>query len=300
VDVVVTGSHGLIGSALVPALEAAGHYARRLVRDGAGNDEALHWDPKRGTIEADRLEGVDAVVHLAGAGIGDRRWTDERKRTILHSRTEGTGLLARTLANLRRRPHVLVSASAVGYYGDRGDEELTEGSAPGDDFLARVCIEWEAATRPAAAAGIRVVTIRTGVVLAGHGGVLKRMLTPFRVGLGGRFGSGRQYMSWIALDDEVGAINHVLEDERLSGPVNLTAPSPVTNAEFTKTLGRVLHRPTVIPTPLPPLKLVYGSELVQHLLVEGQRVLPKRLDESGYRFGQATLEDALRATLDRH
>jgi uncharacterized protein (TIGR01777 family) len=300
VDVAVTGSHGFIGSALLLALTRAGHRPVRLVRSTPAGDDELGWDPDAGTIDAAGLEGIGGVVHLAGVGIGDQRWTDARKRLILESRTKGTSLLARTLATLDRRPTVLVSASAVGYYGDRGNEPLDEQSPPGDDFLARVCVEWEASTAPAAEAGIRVVRTRSGVVLGRDGGVLPRLLLPFRLGLGGRIASGRQYMSWISIDDQVGAIVHALTEDRITGPVNLTGPDPVRNAEFAKTLGRVLHRPAVIPTPLLPLRLRYGSELVQHLLVEGQRVLPKRLEEAGYRFAHPTLEEALRAVVDRH
>jgi uncharacterized protein len=300
VDVAVTGSHGFVASALVPALAGAGHRVVRLVRSQPVGADELGWDPDAGTIDTAGLEGVDAVVHLAGAGIGDRRWTDARKRLILESRTKGTGLLARALAALTHRPSVLVSASAIGYYGDRGDEPLDEQSPPGSDFVARVCMQWEAATTPAAEAGVRVVTTRSGIILGRHGGVFPRMLLPFRLGLGGRFASGRQYMSWISIDDEVGAMLHAMSHDAVSGPVNVTGPVPVTNAEFTKTLGRVVHRPTVIPTPLLPLKVRYGGELVQHLLVEGQRVLPKRLEETGYQFAHPTLEEALRAAVDRH
>jgi uncharacterized protein len=300
VDVAVTGSHGFVASALVPALAGAGHRVVRLVRGQPVGGDELGWDPDAGTIDTAGLEGVDAVVHLAGAGIGDKRWTAPRKRLILESRTKGTGLLARTLAALTHPPSVLVSASAIGYYGDRGDEPLDEQSPPGNDFVARVCVQWEAATTPAAEAGIRVVTTRSGIILGRGGGVFPRMLLPFRLGLGGRFASGRQYMSWISIDDEVGAMLHALTRDAVRGPVNVTGPAPVTNAEFTKTLGRVVHRPTVIPTPLLPLKARYGGELVQHLLVEGQRVLPKRLEETGYQFAHQILEEALRAAVDRH
>jgi uncharacterized protein len=300
VDVAVTGSHGFVGSALVPALRRAGHRVVRLVRGQPKSADELGWDPEAGTVDAAGLEGIGGVVHLAGAGIGDKRWTDARKRLILESRTKGTTLLARTLAQLARPPSVLVSASATGYYGDRGDEPLDEQSAPGNDFVAGVCVQWEAATAPAADAGIRVARTRSGIILGREGGVFPRMLLPFRLGLGGRMGSGRQYMSWISIDDEVRAILHALAQERVAGPVNLTGPRPVTNAEFTKTLGRVLHRPTAIPTPLLPLRALYGSELVQHLLVEGQRVLPKQLEQTGYEFAHPTLEEALRAVVDRH
>jgi len=297
VDVVVTGSHGLIGSALMPRLRADGHRVVRLVRSAPEGSDDVAWDPDAGTIDAAALEGVDAVVHLAGAGIGDKKWTAERKRLILESRTRGTDLLVRTLAGLRDRPSVLVSGSAVGYYGNRGADVLTEQAPPGDDFPAQVCVAWEAATIPAAEAGIRVATIRTGIVLAAHGGALQRMLLPFKLGLGGRIGSGEQYMSWIALDDHVGAIRHVLATESVSGPVNLAAPNPATNAEFTRALGGAVHRPTVLPTPLFPLKAVYGGELVQHLLVDGQRVVPRVLETSGFEFRYPELDDALRAVL---
>ena len=299
-DVAVTGSHGFIGSALLPALTSEGHRPVRVVRSRAAGDDELGWDPESGTIDAAGLEGIGAVVHLAGAGIGDKRWTDARKRLILESRTKGTGLLARTLAGLKHPPSTLVSASAIGYYGNRGDEPLDEQSAPGTDFVARVCVQWEGAAAPAADAGIRVARVRNGVVLGRGGGVLPRLLLPFRLGLGGRTASGRQYMSWISIDDEVRAIVHALTRDGVAGPVNLTGPAPVTNDEFTKTLGRVVRRPTVIPTPLLPVRARYGSELVQHLLVEGQRVLPKRLEATGYAFGHPTLEDALRAVVDRH
>ncbi|HEY5013534.1 MAG TPA: TIGR01777 family oxidoreductase [Acidimicrobiia bacterium] len=294
--VLVTGSTGFIGSALVSALEQRGDKVVRLGR-GGGAAGGPTWDPKAGTISTVAFDGVDAVVHLAGEGIGEKKWTPEQKRRILESRTKGTALLARTLADLPSKPAVLVSGSAIGYYGDRGDETLDETSTSGDDFLAGVCREWEAAAQPAADAGIRVVTTRTGIVLAPQGGVLKRLLTPFRFGLGGRVGSGRQWMSWIAMDDVVGAILHALDHDTLRGPVNLTAPNPVTNAELTKKLGAAVHRPTVLPTPLLPLKLVYGSELVAALLVGGQRVLPRRLTDDGYVFARPELAGALRSLL---
>jgi uncharacterized protein (TIGR01777 family) len=297
VDVLVTGAHGLIGSALLPRLRADGHRVLRLVRGEPEGSDDVRWDPPAGTIDAAALEGVDAVVHLAGAGIGDKMWSTARKQAILDSRRDGTDLLARTLAALDRKPRVLLSGSAVGYYGDGGDAELTETAPPGDDFPASVCTAWEAATAPAEEAGIRVVHLRTGVVLAAHGGALRRMLVPFRLGLGGRIGSGDQYLSWVALDDHVGALCHLLSDESVRGPVNVTAPNPATNREFTHALGVALHRPTIVPTPLLPLKLVYGSELVDRLLVVGQRALPCVLEASGYRFAHPQLDDALRAVL---
>jgi uncharacterized protein (TIGR01777 family) len=300
VDVAVTGSHGLVGSALVPALAQAGHRAVRIVRGTPAGRDELAWDPRAGVLDAAALDRVGAVVHLAGAGIGDKRWTPERKRLILESRTQGTELLARTLAGLAHKPAVLISASGVDYYGPHGDEELTEESRPGAGFLADVCRRWEDATRPAKDAGIRVVRIRTGPVLSAAGGLLGRLLLPFRMGLGGRVGSGSQYMSWIALDDHIAAILRHLADDESAGVYNHTAPNPVTNREFTETLGSVLRRPTRIPTPILPLKLRYGSELVDELLLTGQRVLPTRLEEAGYRFAHPTLEEALRAAVDRH
>jgi uncharacterized protein len=297
VNVLVTGSHGLIGSALIPKLRADGARVLRLVRAEPEGSDDVRWDPVAGTIDAAGLEGVDAVVHLAGAGIGDKKWTAARKQLILESRTLATDLLARTLAGLARPPGVLVSGSAVGYYGNRGDAVLTEESSPGDDFAARVCVDWEAATAPASEAGIRVVTIRTGIVLAAHGGALHRMLLPFKLGLGGRIGSGEQYLSWIGLDDHVDAVRHLLATTSVSGPVNLTAPNPVTNLEFTHALGGALHRPTLVPTPLFPLRALYGRELVQHLLVEGQRVVPRVLETSGFAFTSPQIDAALRTVL---
>jgi uncharacterized protein (TIGR01777 family) len=297
VDVLVTGAHGLIGTALIPRLRADGHRVVRLVRGEPEGADDVRWDPAAGTIDAAGLEGVDAVVHLAGAGIGDKKWTPARKQLILESRTQGTDLLARTLAGLARRPQVLLSGSAVGYYGDGGDTLLTEDSPPGDDFPARVCTAWEAATAPAEEAGIRVVHLRTGIVLAAHGGALQRLLLPFKLGLGGRVGSGDQYMSWITLDDHVGAMRHLLTADSVRGAANLTAPNPVTNADFTRALGAALHRPTVLPTPLLAIKAVYGAELVDRLLVIGQRVAPRALEQTGYEFAQAQLDDALRAML---
>lgn len=301
-EIAVTGSSGLIGTALLAALRRAGHRAIPVVRPrSTPAGDSVQWDPERGAIDAAGFEGLDAVVHLAGTGIGDKRWTPEQKRRVLESRTGPTALLAQTLAGLAKTPSVLVSGSAVGWYGNRGAEVLTEASGPPaePDFLSEVCRQWEASTAPAEAAGIRTVHLRTGIVLAPEGGVLKRLLTPFKLGLGGRTGTGDQYMSWVALDDEIGAIVHAITNAQLSGPVNATAPTPVTNSELTATLGRVLKRPTKLPTPVPALKLVYGSELVQHLLLEGQRVMPQRLEASGYEFARPDLAFALRTMLGK-
>ncbi|MDQ6927473.1 MAG: TIGR01777 family oxidoreductase [Actinomycetota bacterium] len=279
--VAITGSHGLIGTALIEALEADGDEITRL---------------PRGDVNAGTLEGQDAVVNLAGAGIGDHRWTDEYKAKVLASRVKGTTTLARALAGLARPPQVLASGSAVGYYGDRGDAELTEASGPGSGFLSEVVQQWETAAAPATDAGIRVVNLRSGVVLTRRGGALKKQLLPFKLGLGGRLGGGKQYLSWISLDDEVGAIRHVLTNESVRGPVNLSAPTPVTNAEFTKTLGATLRRPAVIPVPTLALDLLFGRQMVREMLLSGQRVLPAVLQAHGYEFRHPVLADALRAS----
>lgn len=296
-DVAITGASGLIGSALTEALRAAGHRPIAITRATPGPD-AIGWDPSAGAIDAGGLEGLDAVVHLAGAGVGDHRWTDAYKREIKESRQQGTTLLATTLAGLDHPPAVLVSGSAIGYYGDRGDQELTESSGSGTGFLPEVCIVWEAATKPAEDAGIRVARIRTGIVLTPRGGALRKQLPLFRFGLGGRFGDGRQWQSWISLDDEVGAIVHLL-DADVAGPVNLTAPNPVRNAEFTTTLGAVMGRPTFLPTPSFGPRLVLGKELAQALLHDSARVMPSALLASGYEFAQPDLEGALRTMLGK-
>jgi hypothetical protein len=299
VDVVISGAHGLIGAALWTSLRADGHRVLRLRRGGVTEDDEIGWDPLAGRIDAPALEGVDAVVHLAGEGIGEQRWTDEQKQRIRDSRVRGTAVLAAAVASREHKPHVFVSASAIGYYGNRGDEVLTEESSSGDDFLAEVCRAWEAETQPAVDAGVRTVKIRTGIVLAAEAGVLPRLLLPFKLGLGGKQGSGKQWMSWITLDDEVAAIRAAIDDERFRGPVNLTAPNPVTNHEFAQTLGRVLHRPAVLPTPMLPLKLRFGPELVETLLLVSQRVVPAELEANGFAFRFPVLEPALEAIL-RH
>jgi uncharacterized protein (TIGR01777 family) len=295
-DVAITGASGLIGTALADALRARGD---RVVTVGRRSGADVRWDPMAGTIDGDGLEGVDAVVHLAGESLGERKWTPEQKERILESRVRGTQLLATTIAELASRPAVLISGSAVGFYGDRGDEILTEASPPPPpgNFLSDVCVAWETATAGAESAGIRTAHLRTGIVLSKEGGALARMLTPFKLGLGGRLGSGRQYMSWVSIDDEVGAILHAIDTDTIRGPLDVTGPAPVTNSEFTKALGAAVHRPTLLPTPLAPLKVIYGAELVQRVLVEGQRVLPAALEASGYAFRHPTLEAALDAVL---
>ncbi len=294
--VAVTGGGGLVGRALVCLLRGGGHQVVRLVRNP--REPGILWDPERGLLDPKALEGVDAVVHLAGEPIFGLRWTEEKKRRILESRQRGTELLARTLAALERPPRVWVSASAVGYYGPRGAEILTEESPPGEGFLALVCRLWEEATRPAQERGIRVVHLRTGVVLSPAGGALGTLLLPFQVGVGGRLGSGRQYLSWIDLDDETGLIYHALASPGLEGPVNAVAPHPVSNAAFTDTLGRVLGRPTLVPVPAAAVRALFG-EMGQALLLEGQRVLPRRAEGSGFRFRYPALEDSLRFQLGR-
>ena len=296
-DVAISGASGLLGKALAASLVADGHHVLRFVRGGITSGDEIGWDPEGGRIDAPALEGIDAIVHLAGEGIGERRWTPDQKRRIKESRTTGTAVLAAAVGSRERKPRVLVSASAVGYYGDRGDEILTEDSAPGDGFLADVCTAWEAETKPAADAGVRTVVLRTGIVLAKDGGALQKMLLPFRLGVGGKQGSGKQWMSWIALDDHVAAMRAAIDDERLRGPVNLTASNPVTNADFAHALGRVLNRPTVLPTPMLPLKLRYGGELVESLLLAGQRVRPARLEAISFPFRYPVLQPALEAIL---
>lgn len=295
-DVAVTGSSGFLGTALVGALRAGGNRVRRIVRHRPTGDDEVGWDPQAGTIDAAGLAGVDAVVHLAGESIGGRRWSDEQKRRIRQSRTLGTTLVAETVAGLDPRPRVLLSASGMNYYGDRGDEEVTETSPPGDDFLAEVCVAWEAAAQPAADAGVRTALLRTGLVLDPGAGALARMLPLFKFGLGGRFGSGRQWWSWIALEDHIGAMVHLLTAD-VSGPVNLTAPEPVTNAEFSRTLGRVLHRPAILPIPRLGPRLLVGTELADTLLFTSLRVRPEVLSTTGYAFRHSTLEPALQAAM---
>jgi uncharacterized protein len=292
-DIAVTGSSGLIGTALTRALEADGHRVLPVVRSGRA-DGTISWDPAAGTIDAAALEGLDAVVHLAGEGIASGPWTAKQRGRIHDSRAHGTRLLADTLADLARPPAVLVSGSAIGYYGSRGDEVLTESSSPGDGFLPDVCVAWEAATAPAATAGIRTVHVRTGIVLDPAGGSLGKQLLAFRLGLGARAGNGRQWLSWISLADEVAAIRHALDHPTLDGPVNLTAPNPVTNAEFTEEVAAALHRPAFLVIPRATRRLPFWvGPLVDSLLFDSARVRPDALLASDFEFAHPELVPAL-------
>lgn len=298
--IAVTGATGLVGRALVPFLTGAGHSVVRLVRHGnasAGDGRVtdVPWDPARGTLDAAALEGVDAVVHLAGEPVSER-WSTEHKRAIRDSRVQGTTLLATTLARLTRRPRVLVSASAIGIYGDGHDRVLTEDTPPARDFLGTVAQEWEGATAPAAAAGIRVAIARFGMILAPHGGALGKLLPVFRMGGGGKIGSGTQWMSWIALTDVLRALDHLILTDSARGAFNIVAPAPVTNAEFSDVLGHVLHRPALMTVPPFALKLMYG-EMAEAILLAGQRASSARLEASGFAFAFPTLEAALRHEL---
>jgi len=296
VKIAITGSSGFIGTALVRALEARGDEIVRLVREGPAGPGRVLWDPERSELESQGLAGVEAAVNLAGEPIAKRRWTARQKARIVNGRVRGTEALARSLAVLSPRPRVLVSASAMGFYGERGDEILTEGSASGTGFLPSVCRRWEEATSSAHDAGIRVVHLRTGLVLDPSGSLLKRVLLPFRFGLGGRLGDGTQWMSWVTRADHVGAILHLLDRDAASGPFNITAPNPVRNAEFTRTLARVLHRPAVFPIPRALIAIPYGRELANDLL-SSTRMASQKLEASGYRFEATELEPVLRAML---
>lgn len=295
--ILISGATGLIGTALSTRLSADGHTVLRLVRRDAKSGE-FTWDPAAGKLDPAAFDGCDAVINLSGAGIGDKRWTDDYKAELVSSRIQTTELLASTIAALDIMPSVFLSGSAVGWYGDRGDERLDELSVPGSDFLSDLCQQWEAATLVAEKAGVRTVHLRTGVVLSASGGALKKQLPLFKLGLGGRFGNGHQWQSWISIDDEVGAIAHLLSAD-VCGPVNLTAPEPVTNTEFTSTLAKVLHRPALLPVPMFAPKIMLGGELVESLLLASQRVLPTALQRSAYEFRHPTLEAALRAILER-
>lgn len=297
--VAVSGASGLVGSALMAALASAGHQPIPMVRkqktDGGAS---ISWNPDAGFVDAQALEGVDAIIHLAGEGIADGRWSTARKARIRDSRVVGTRLLCDTLAQMANPPKHFLCASAIGFYGSRGEETLTEQSAPGTGFLADVCREWEQATESARAKGLRVANLRFGVILSPKGGALAKMLTPFKMGVGGVIGSGTQYFSWITLDDIIAATLHVLAHPEVTGPVNFTAPHPVNNREFTKTLGKVLGRPTIFSMPAFAARLAFG-EMANEMLLGGQKVIPARLEESGYPFQHRELEPALRFLLGK-
>lgn len=290
--VTLTGASGLIGTALGESLRADGHEVIRLVRRKPTAADELRWDPHRGTVDPAAVDGVDAVVHLAGVGIGDRRWTDDHKQKVLTSRTGGTTAISEAIANAPNRPPVLISASAVGWYGDTGAREVDESEPAGNDFLAQLCQAWEDATAPAAAAGTRVARVRSGLVLSRSGGMMSRIRPLFALGLGGKLGSGGQYWPWVSLPDEVAAIRYLIEHE-VSGPVNATGPDPVTNAEFTRTLGRLLGRPTLLSVPGFALRLALG-EFAQVGVLGGQRAMPRVLTDAGFTFTHRSVEDALR------
>ncbi|MEO1062016.1 MAG: TIGR01777 family oxidoreductase [Actinomycetota bacterium] len=296
--VAITGSSGLIGTALTESLRTDGHQVTRFVRSASGADDTARWDPAAGEIDTDALAAADAVVHLAGVGIADQRWSDAHKQAVLDSRTDGTTTLARALADLTDGPKVLLSGSAIGYYGQTGDDAVDETAPAGSDYLADVCVQWEAAAAPAVEAGLRVAYLRTGIVQSAAGGQLKKQLLPFKLGVGGRIGDGQQYVSWITLIDEVRAIRYLL-DQDVAGPVNLTAPNPARNIDYTKALGSVLGRPTIFPVPTFALKLILGSEGAEALALSSQRVLPKVLTEHGFEFSHTDIEAGLRAELGK-
>ena len=296
--IAVSGSTGLVGQSLVPFLTTGGHTVIRLTRGDAHDAQSARWDPATGSIDADRLEGLDAVVHLAGANIAGQRWNDAWKREIRDSRVGPTERLCVALAALKAPPRVIVSSSAIGYYGDRGDDILTEASVAGTGFLSDTCVAWEGATAPATRAGIRVVLVRTGIVLTPRGGALAKMLLPFRMGIGGPLGAGSQYQSWIGMDDLLGAITHAIHTDAMRGPMNATAPHPVAQREFARTLGHVLGRPAIVPTPAFALHLALG-EMAGPLLLASTRVVPERLVQTGFVFRQPTLDGCLRHVLGR-
>ncbi len=297
--VAITGASGLVGQRLTAFLRAGGHQVFRLVRDRADQSDEIFWSPSTGEIDAAALENMDAVVHLAGASIAGGLWTKKRKAAIRDSRIDGTQLLANTLAGLERRPAVLVSTSAVGFYGSRGDEVLTETSGPGEGFLSEVVQDWEQAATPAARAGIRVVHPRFGVVLAGEGGMLPLISKPFRLGVGGPLGDGQQYFSWIAADDLIGVLHEAIVNDALEGPINAVAPDEVTNNEFTRTLAAVLHRPAFFRVPAGVMKFVAG-QLAEEVVLASQRTRPEVLEKTGFQFGFLSLEQALRHEFGRY
>ena len=294
--VAVTGSSGLIGSALVRMLSADGHVVRRIVRREPRSADEFRWDPGQHEIDDAALDGVDAVIHLAGVGVADKRWSDAHKRAVLDSRVDGTTTIAEAVARRRDRVQVLLSASAVGYYGERGEQVLDESDLPGTGFLADVVQQWEASTAPASEAGVRTVVMRSGVVLAAEGGALAKVLPLFKLGVGGKLGAGRQWMPWIALSDELAAIRFLLAQDEISGPVNLVAPEPVRNRDYTAAIGRALHRPAIARVPRFGLRLAFGGFADEGALVS-QRVVPQKLLDAGFEFTYADVDAALRAIL---
>jgi uncharacterized protein len=294
--ILISGSHGLVGKALISELNKDKHEIVSLVRHASAGASEIEWHPNQGSIDSERVSGFDVVVHLAGESIASGRWTDEKKRKIRESRVMGTTLLSQSLARSTKPPAVFISASAIGYYGNRGDELLDEKSAPGNDFLAEVCVAWEKATGETEARGVRTVHTRFGIILDQEGGALAKMLTPFRMGVGGRIGDGKQWMSWIALADVIEGLKFVIEHNSVTGPVNFVAPNPVTNSEFTKSLGDALSRPTLFPMPSFAARLAFG-EMADALLLSSAKVGPKRLQESGYSFEFENLQPTLESIL---
>lgn len=295
-DILITGSNGLVGRTLIPFLTTGGHKVRRLVRSKPSGSDEFQWDPQAGHVDPAALDGIDAVIHLAGEGIADRRWTPAQKERIRKSRVEGTRHLVAAIRKSSHKPKTFISASAIGIYGEGGNDVMDESSSPGAGFLADVCREWEAESNQID--GVRSVQTRFGIILAATGGALAKMLLPFKLGAGGNLGDGKQWMSWVALDDAIGAIHHALVTEDISGPINVVAPQPVRNAEYTKTLGHVLKRPTIIPMPGFAARLAFG-EMADALLLSSQRVIPTRLQESQFKFNYPDLESALRHQLGR-
>lgn len=291
-NILITGSSGLIGTALIDSLSASGHTVFRMVRNRQ-NDEPFYWQPNEGIINFDKSIDIETVIHLAGANISDGRWNEKRKQTIVKSREIGTKLLATTIAQLKNKPQLFISGSAIGYYGNTGTQIVDESNNAGTDFLAGVAQKWEAATKPAEEAGIRTVHIRTGVVLSADGGALKKMLLPFKMGVGGKIGTGRQYMSCVSINEVTNMIRFIIENESVMGPVNLVSPTPVTNFAFTKILGKVLNRPTIFPIPALAIRVLLG-ELADVVLLSSTRAIPKKLTDAGYQFIDEDLEKTLR------
>jgi uncharacterized protein (TIGR01777 family) len=297
--ILISGASGVVGSALIPFLTTGGHRVIRLVRDQSRhNSDEIYWNPSRGHLDLADIGPVDAAIHLSGENIGQGRWTQQKKNKIIESRNKSTRLIAEKLAGMASPPRVLICASAIGYYGDRGDHIMTEANECGADFISGVCNDWEAGAAPAVGRGIRVAFLRIGVVLTPRGGALKKFLLPFNLGLGGKIGTGKQYMSWISIDDLIYAVHHVIHEEALHGPVNLVTPQPVTNLQFTKTLGKVLHRPTFLPIPAGVIKGLYGK-MGREILLASTRVAPQKMIDFGFKFRYPDLESALRHLLGK-